>query len=197
MRRAYQKTFNPFEETKLIIEDSLSNVNTIMPCEVVSSEYPTVTIKPLIKRTFYNDIGEAEFIPYGEINKIPVLTLGNQEFNISFPPPSAGDIGLFLVCQNQITQVYETIEEKNSVRKFDLLDGIYIPLFLNSNTSESDKITVNTSKFNVSNGDNELIASLVACLGQIKSLTTTDGASVSPGSQAAIQAEIDKIQSFL
>lgn len=195
MGNLYQKTLSPFEETKLIIADTLASVNTIIPCKILSVSYPYVSALPLIKRIFVNRDNTIEYIDYGEVNNIPVLTLGNAQFNISLPPPSVGDIGILLTCQNQVSQVYEK-EEKNVPRKFNLSDCVYVPFFMNTTPSPSDKIVINTNKFNVQNGTAELIGTLVEVLTTIKNLTTLDGDSLDPPTMLAIQDSITKIQSF-
>ncbi|NBQ16882.1 hypothetical protein EBU24_01050 [bacterium] len=195
MGNLYQKTLSPFEETKLIIADTLASVNTIIPCKVLSVSYPYISALPLIKRIFINRDNIAEYIDYGEVNNIPILTLGNAQFNIALPPPAVGDIGILLTCQNQVSKVYEK-EEKNVPRKFNLSDCVYVPFFMNTAPSPSDKIVINTNKFNVQNGTAELIATLVEVLTTIKNLTTFGGDTLSVATITAIQNSITKIQSF-
>jgi hypothetical protein len=77
-----------------------------------------------------------------------------------------------------------------------MTDGVYIPLFMQPSEPENEKINIKTKKFNVTNDSNELISSLVSALNAVKNLTTVPGDAVSPASQALIQAEITKIQSF-
>jgi hypothetical protein len=195
MGNLYQKTLSPFEQVQLIIANSLSQVNTILPCVITEVNYPKVTVKPSIERVFINENNQREYLDYAEVSDIPILTLGSNQFNISFPKPIVGDVGLLLVCQAQVSKIYDREEDK-SIRKFSLTDGVFIPLFMKSESSEDDKITVNTDKFNVKNSSHELIASIISALTAVKNLSTTAPAVVDPGSQAAIQAEIDKIQSF-
>lgn len=203
MSNLYQKTFSEFENTELVVANSLAQVNTIMPCSVTSVQYPKITVKPLIKRIFINQNNENEYIPYTDISDIPILTLGNNEFNISFPLPKAGDRGLLFACQNQVSDVYET-GEIDTPRKFSLTDSVFVPLFMSKEAPVSDTMTVNaekinikSDKFSVTNSTAELTQSLVAALNAINNLVTNLGDTINPASKAAIQAEIDKIQSFI
>lgn len=191
----YQKTLNQFEETELIVEETLASVNTMMPCEVTAIDYPKVTVKPLIKRIFINELDQTQYLDYGVISDIPVLTMGNSVTNISFPPPIVGDTGVILVSQGQVSSVYGR-DEIDVPRKFDFTDAVYVPFFMRQESSESEKLTINSEKFNVKNDSNELITSIISALTAVKNLVTTGSETINPASQLLIQAEIDKIQTF-
>ena len=64
MGNLYQKTLSPFEQVQLIIANSLSQVNTILPCVITEVNYPKVTVKHSIQRVFINENNQREYLDY-------------------------------------------------------------------------------------------------------------------------------------
>lgn len=141
----YQQTMTPLEQVNLAIENYLVTVDTIMPCKIVSVNYPKVTVQPLINRIVTDENQNTTYLPYGNVPNIPVMTFGNSTFNITLPPPQVGDTGTLLVNEKSVSQVYNS-GEILSPRTFNLLDSVYIPQFMKVTANPSDTMTINTQK---------------------------------------------------
>jgi hypothetical protein len=205
----FQKTYDEVDMLNTLIDGRLGNVNTTMPCKVISASGNKVTLQPLIQRIFIDENEVTQYLSYPEITEVPVLTLGSPSASITFPTPQAGDIGLFLINQNFSGDTYGSGETINP-RKFSLLDGVFVPLYLaslapaNTIVLESEELKVeassgveiNTPKFAVDNGIAELLQSIIDTLEVMKTGLIGGPNTFNPATQALITAEILKIQAY-
>jgi hypothetical protein len=208
----YQNTYNEVEEIDNIIDTRLAQVNTIVPCSVVSTSTPKVTVKPLIKRVFIDNNDETVYIDYEEVPNIPVLNFGNSMVNINFPEPQVGDTGVLLVNQKYVGDTYAS-GEIQSARTFSLLDGVFLPFYSSSTIPatgtlalkgetkvevSTEDMEVMTTRFAVKNaGGQEVLTTLVTALTAIMNGIIDPPNTFNAASIAAIQAQITILQTFL
>ena len=200
--KSYQKSYNDVELLEIVIDGKLAQVNTVLPCTVISAVGARVTVKPLIQRIFIDNNDDVQYAEYGEIPNIPVLSLGNSKVSIAFPPPSPGDTGVLLVNQNFVGDTYNSGELQND-RKYSLLDGVYLPFFDGTPAAEdelhikADTFLLETEHFAVKNqSGTDLLATIIDALQVIVGATTTNPGigSFNAAAQASINAEIAKLQ---
>jgi hypothetical protein len=114
-----------------IIKRQLARVRTATPVKVVScsnsggvSAIGTVVVQPLVNMLD----GQGNSQAHGNINNIPYLRLQGGGNGAVISDPVAGDMGLLLVSDRDISAVQSSQAAANpgSYRRFDLADGIYI-----------------------------------------------------------------------
>ena len=113
----------------------MSRVWTAIPVKVISctgtgavATAGTVNVQPLVNMID----GAGNATPHGVINGLPYYRLqaGNTAI---IADPIAGDLGLAIFCQRDISsvKVNKAVSNPGSFRKFDPADGIYLGGLLN------------------------------------------------------------------
>ena len=154
-----------FNALHFTIEQALAGVRTVAPVKVIAihtggaSDQFTVDVQPLVNQVD----GRGNPSPHGTIYGVPVANLSGSNGSVSIAP-AAGDIGLILVCDRDISSAYAAkgIANPGSRRMHDLSDSIYIGGFGAMNTSAhqvliaSAGITINSTKTVTINAPNGL-----------------------------------------
>ena len=159
-------TFNPgqlgvsdansdFNVLNFIVSQALARVRTITPVKVVSAaagnapDQWTVNVQPLVNLVD----GRMTASQHGTIYTVPVANLSGANGSVSIAP-AAGDLGLVLVCDRDISSAYSSkgVANPGSRRMHDLSDSIYLGGFGALNTSAqqiritADGITIHSTK---------------------------------------------------
>ena len=159
-------TFNPgqlgvtdansdFNVLNFIVSQAFAKARTVTPVKVIAakaggaSDQWTVNVQPLVNLVD----GRMNPQAHGTIYNVPVANLSGSNGSVSIAP-AAGDLGLILVCDRDISSAYAAkgIANPGSRRMHDLSDSIYIGGFGAMNTSAhqvliaSAGITINSTK---------------------------------------------------
>lgn len=158
---------------ELLINTHLNNINTTLLVKIasISNSDPKVTVEILSKRAYINENNERKYIQFGNLEVRLAYMKGYK------PTTKVGDYGLLIVCQSAIEPFLSG--SADSPRKYDLLDGLFIPLAYEPSavnatnteisTASGEDLTVTcgkdvdisvTGKFNVTKGSDELISIL-------------------------------------
>lgn len=122
-----------------IIQRALAKVRTAIPVQVNKcsntggvSPIGTVEVTPLVKMLDGNGNVQA----HGQIFNIPYVRFQGGENAAIIMDPAAGDVGLMVICDRDISSVQENVAAANpgSLRKHDLADGIYVGMCLSKKT---------------------------------------------------------------
>ena len=174
MTKLYKKTDNLRNSISILVDSTVNQINTALLAKVasVASGSDKIELEILSKRSYIDKDNNRQYIKFDNIN----LRLAYQKGFI--PTTKVGDYGFVIVMQSDI-EVFLSGEE-DSPRKYDILDGIFIPmqyatanttnLMINSSSGEdinitsgknivvnSTNTTFNNTHFSVSNGVNELV----------------------------------------
>jgi hypothetical protein len=193
----------------LLIQTNLNNINTCVLAKIatVTSGEKKVEVEILSKRSY---IDENNVRQYVQLQNIPVRLAYMKGF---VPTTKVGDYGLLIVSQTSIEPFLSG--KPDSPRKYDLLDGFFIPLvyadepntdnvLISSATGEDVKINSGkdldltvTGALNITKGASELVSILSNLADTCANITvnTTTGV-LNPGSISALQAIRDQIQAF-
>lgn len=117
-------------EVKTIVqgwtEDQLSNLHTALPAKIVS-------YKPATNRAKVQPVGEFKTadersLPYPEINSVPVIFPcgAGGKSGMTFPI-KAGDSGLIIFAENQLTDFLTGSGDSEDTRRHSLNDAIFLP----------------------------------------------------------------------
>lgn len=105
------------EALKQFINGQIDQVNTAIPCEVISYENGRVTVKPSGERKF----PDGDSNPHPIIHNLrfvwPTFSGGQAGFK---GPVVAGDKCLMICCQ-------QAIDDPDDLRRYDLVDSYVIP----------------------------------------------------------------------
>lgn len=193
----------------LLISSHLNTINTCALVKIASvpTTGPYVEVEILSKRSY---VDENNVIQYKQLENIDVRLAYMKGFK---PTTKVGDYGLLIVCQSAIEPFLSGTP--NNSRKYDLLDGFFVPLAyatvpnhtnLEIDSASGEDIAITSGKdvditvqgkFNVTKGSEELIsilADLAATCSQIIVNTTTGV--LNPGLITSFQNIKSKIEAF-
>lgn len=214
MTKLYKKTDNQRNSISILIDSTLHQINTALLAKVasVTSGSDKIELEILSKRSYIDKDNNRQYVQFDNIN----LRLAYQK---GFTPTTkVGDYGFVIVMQSDI-EVFLSGEE-DSPRKYDILDGIFIPmeyatanttnLIINSSSGEDIQInsgknlvatSTNTSftntHFSVSNGVNEVIDLLGQLCGVCASIAVnTDTGVLLGGIASQFSALQSKFEEF-
>ena len=134
MTKFYRKLPNERETISQLIDSHVNNLNTAFLAEVISasSSENTINLQPLTKRSYLDKDNERQYVQFEPI----VLRVAYQK---GFKPTTkAGDKGFVIVMQSDIEPFISG--EEDSPRKYDILDGIYIPFEYVANVNTDNLI---------------------------------------------------------
>lgn len=127
---AYENLIKPYQNDfgvaiQSLIQDNIKNINTAFIAKVqsISEDKKKVNIVNVVK----NDSGYQNVV----IPNVLIAQPYSSEWEIAFKV-GVGDIGLAVVCKNDITSYKESGGDAtaNTQRHFDITDSIFIPLSL-------------------------------------------------------------------
>lgn len=119
-----------FNELMFVIQRALANVNTatLVRVEAVytlgrTSPVGTVDVTPLVNQL--DGVGQP--VPHGTVYGLPYLRVQGGA-NAFICDPKVGDIGVVVVCDEDISAVKASMSQANpgSYRTFSIADGIYL-----------------------------------------------------------------------
>ena len=193
----------------LLIQTNLNNINTCVLAKIVTvtSGEKKVEVEILSKRSY---IDENNVRQYVQLDNIPVRLAYMKGF---VPTTKVGDYGLLIVSQTSIEPFLSG--KPDSPRKYDILDGFFVPLVyadapnmtdLNISSATGEDINLTTGKdldiaitgaLNITKGSNELVSILSNFANTCANITVnlTTGA-LNTGSRNALLAIRDQIQAF-
>ena len=201
MATLYQKTSSKLDPIDALVNSKIFQMNTAFPAEVVGVSLPNVSVQPLIKSFYSDTMSSVQQVEYPVIDRLPVMMFGSSSVSVS-SSVSEGDVGIVIVCQGDVEPVYQGGGEF-SHRRFDILDGVFIPLSKSSPSGvgnleiKSTKTEIKTTGFKVENEVGELIQALVTSFTAISNLQTSSGETLNAATKAAIVAQTAILQSFL
>lgn len=178
-------------EIELLIDQKINYINTNLLCSIVSisENSPVVRVQPLSKRSYIDESGTVQFIDYQTINVKLAYAKGFKS------QLSAGDKGLLLICQNNIDHYINNTDYDQ--RKFDILDGVFLPFALDSQNTEQVKIQTE-SFLQISNSSYELMAILKEFAEKAAALTVNlSTGDLNPTSITDFNLIATKINSFI
>lgn len=109
--------FDQTEALKQFINGQIDQINTAIPCEIVSYENGRVTVKPSGERKF----PDGDTNPHPTIHNLryvwPTFSGGQAGFK---GPVTSGDKCLMICCQ-------QAIDDPDDLRRYDLVDSYVIP----------------------------------------------------------------------
>jgi hypothetical protein len=129
-----------FNATQFQIQQLLSQVRTAIPVQVQSctndgglAPFGFVNVLPLINQVD----GQMNMTSHGIIHKVPYCRLQGGA-NAIIIDPQAGDIGIMIVADRDISTLINTQAQANpaTFRQFDLSDGMYIGGILNAQPTQ-------------------------------------------------------------
>lgn len=118
-------------QDKLIIQQLISNVHTMIPVEVVSVSVPTGTLAPIgrcsVRPLVQQVDGNNNVYGRGQIINVPYLRVQGGK-NAVVLDPVVGDVGLCGFCERDISMVKRTGVEAapNTRRQYSLNDAVYM-----------------------------------------------------------------------
>jgi hypothetical protein len=197
MSRLYRNNNDQYEQTERLINNRLAYVNTNLLVEVKAINGKKITVQPTGLRFYTDNNLQQQQKPYGQFD-VNIIQLKGITV-----PISVSQIGLLIVNQYDIANITDNEDLIN--RRFDLLDGVFIPTILQTDTPSSDTLKLSgenlitsftSTKIENSNSDS-LIKVVIDALTVLKNLVTQDNQdTLSTATQSALQSEIDKLQAF-
>ena len=121
LTKFYRKLPNERETISQLIESHVNAMNTSFMATVVSADSAddVIELQPLTKRSYLDKDNVRQYVQFGKVK----LRLAYQK---GFKPTTkAGDYGFVIVMQSDIEPFLSG--EEDSPRKYDILDGIFIP----------------------------------------------------------------------
>jgi len=124
-----------FNSLSFLISQVLGKVWTVMPVKVIAATNSgadvaagTVNVQPLVNQVD----GNGNPTPHGTIYNLQYLRLQGGSLGMIICDPQAGDIGIMLCAQRDISQVVAAKGQANpgSLRRFAPEDGIYVGAIL-------------------------------------------------------------------
>lgn len=118
-------------QDKLIIQQLISNVHTMIPVEVVSVSVPAGTLAPIgrcsVRPLVQQVDGNNNVYGRGQIINVPYLRVQGGK-NAVVLDPVVGDVGLCGFCERDISMVKRTGAEAapNTRRQYSLNDAVYM-----------------------------------------------------------------------
>lgn len=118
-------------QDKLIIQQLISNVHTMIPVEVVSVSVPTGTLAPIgrcsVRPLVQQVDGNNNVYGRGQIINVPYLRVQGGK-NAVVLDPVVGDVGLCGFCERDISMVKRTGAKAapNTRRQYSLNDAVYM-----------------------------------------------------------------------
>lgn len=206
MSRQYQVLTDEVSNFQRLINAQIAQINTCMPARIVSIDGDLATIQPLITLFYRDQQNNIQKSIITEIPNIPLLYPGTAATSIKFQV-SVGDTGIYLINQADVDPIYRSGSPTH--RRFDLLDGVFIPMLMGNSgsgmeitstgeiniTAPTVKIDV-TDGFSVTNEAGSVIPAVITALTAIMNLVTLSSDVLNPATQAAIAAQIAILQSF-
>lgn len=129
---------NQANSLEYIINSSLLNVNTILPCKILTIDANRASVQPIVN--MLDALGSPQTNPV--IYDVPFIEIvgGNAGVIIQY---KVGDVVAVGFCQRDISAIKPTWTTQNPAgyRKFDLSDGIIIGKLANTRPSIFVKIT--------------------------------------------------------
>ncbi len=155
----------------VVMNKFMQSIDGVMPARVVAYDPGTpavVQVQPLIK--IAGTSGES--FSRGQVASVPVCQIGGGGFLLNFSL-SAGDIGLLIASDRDISNFMETGQESapNTFRIKSFSDGFFLPIVLDGYTPATEgvslqnydgsvKISLDSSQINI-NGLTELFDSVI------------------------------------
>ena len=121
MTKFYRKLPNERETISQLIESHVNTMNTSFLATVVSADSAddVIELQPLTKRSYLDKDNVRQYVQFDKVK----LRLAYQK---GFKPTTkAGDYGFVIVMQSDIEPFLSG--EEDSPRKYDILDGIFVP----------------------------------------------------------------------
>jgi len=155
----------------LIVGQARLDTHVALPCKVnTNNEDGTVNVTLGVKKVKFDK--ESFEIP--PLSNIPILFSGNDTYSIHFPV-AAGDEGLVIVCERDISKFKKTgeIESPAILRMHNLSDSVYIPLPISDSkrkihdSSEGLVLEAGTTKIEVQTGGDVVITGNLITTGDI------------------------------
>lgn len=197
------------ETSEILIKSHLNNINTCVLVKIaaVTSGEPKVEVELLTKRSYVDENNVRQYDQFGNISVRLAYMKGFK------PTTKVGDYGLLIVSQSAIEPFLSGT--KDNPRKYDLLDGFFVPLAyasgantenleIDSATGEDITMTCGKDvdisvqgKFNVTKGSEELVSILADLASTCASITVNlSTGALMPGSISALEAIQSKIEDF-
>lgn len=165
-----ENSSSEFNKHSFAIERALALISTakIVKVTVVDTAKKTVTVQPLVKMID----GTGNTSEHGTVAAIPywIFQMGKSAV---LADPVAGDIGLMICCDRDISAVKSTkaIAPPGSLRQLDIADGIYFGGLLNGAPEQWVKFTDDGMELNAKGGHK--LFSTAAGGWQVDQLTVT------------------------
>ncbi len=196
MSQLYRNVQDRYQQVERLVNNRLASVNTNMLVEVKAIDGAKVTVEPTGFR-FYTDNNLKQISKKYDSFDVNILQMSGV-----LVPIIVGQIGLLIINQYDIENVTEGSDPIN--RRFDILDGLFLPVIIPTDPISSDTLELKGTNLvtdftstKIKNSDaDSLIKVLIDALTAVKNLETTDFEFVNPASQGFIQDQIDKLVVF-
>lgn len=134
MSNLYRNNQDQYQQIERIVNNILGAVNTNLLVEVKAIDGVKLTVQPTGKRFYKNANLQQETKDYGEF-EVNVLQLNNITVTIN-----VGDIGFLIVNQYDIGNILDG--ETLVPRRFDLLDGLFLPVNITSTQISTEDVEI-------------------------------------------------------
>ena len=211
----YQNLHDGRQTVEALIEGELQQLNTALLAKVVSANPGNnlITVELLSKRSYLDENQDRQYV---QLDNLDVRLAYQKGFK---PTTKPGDFGFVIVMQSDLDPFISG--GADSPRKYDLLDGIFIPMqygnvngtdvLISSNPGEKIQITSGSdfdvqatnveftvTKCKVSNGTDDLVELIedLANVCQQITVNTTTGV-LNPGIASQFAAIKSKVEAFV
>lgn len=202
-------TSDPKQAINNAINSRVHQINTQYPAKVASVSGNTVTVQPQIQSFYLDENNNLQTCDYPLVENVPILMLGKPSASVS-TPVVVGDSGLCLVMQADSGSFFFG-DEISVCRKHDLVDSVFIPFYKATPSSDlviscgENKVDISNtgievfseSSINIYNTTGNLIQILIQCMTIISGLTTQTNDTLSSSTIAALQTQIELLNSFV
>jgi len=193
-------TENSVDIFDLFFKSRAENIHTCLPgkIDIYDSIQRKATVKPLIKLKTKN--GSDVEIP--AISEVPVMFPSGSNFSLLWNIKK-GDNCLLLFAETGIGNFLNSIGQvvnADDVSRFSLTDAICVPGLFPFSVVPSSSVTIESTvnnKLKISNKVENLKSVLADFANAVKSIATTGGYTLDPGSQLAVQEIITRIDTLL
>ena len=180
------------QDVEKLSESNIYNlVNTAFLGKIMSvmASSNKIRVQPIAKRYYSDREGNRQYVDYSEV-EINISSIKGFSSQLV-----TGDMGMIFIIQNDISK--ELNGEKESERRYDILDGIFMPMiFGNANTTEV--IISTNSHLKIENSTHDLLVVLKQLSTDLKALTVnTQTGVLNPPSQTAMTAAETAIGTFI
>ena len=139
MSELYRNPRERSNQVSDIVNSILACVNTCFPATVKSLASPNVEVTPNITR-FYTDTNQNQ-----RTVTFPDVTVRVAQVNGIKVPVKVGDKGFVIVNQSDISAI--TDGSTPVPRRFDVLDGVFLPIQLNATFDDNIVLTLPAGTF--------------------------------------------------